>query len=322
MEINLKENFIEQNVSQITVYHMSKKKFELINNKHPRLIETMSVTKSFLALAVLFLIQDKKIPGINTYISDYITEWKNNKRKTITIKDVLSMTSQLENNWDYDSFMFPEKDYRKVGKIKKPNVDRIARNMKYSNHKSPKDFEYNNLATQIIPSLVLRILNIQIDEFLKKVLFEPLNISIDWNSDDDKNPYGPNGLRISSNDLCKVGVLILNKGIYEGKKILDTYLVDLFIQNSVENIESIRKANEVYNFRNLICVEGYGLLNWIFSSNKTRKIVIFMGYMGQMLIIDFDNKVVASKLNWCDYNSETLEERQTYLEFIEHYLDY
>ena len=47
-----------------------------------------------------------------------------------------------------------------------------------------------------------------------------------------------------------------------------------------------------------------------------------MGYMGQMLIIDFDNKVVASKLNWCDYNSETLEERKTYLEFIEHYLEY
>ena len=102
----LKKNFLEQNTSQITIYHMYEKKCELINKEHPELIETMSVTKSFLALAILFLIQDKKIKSINCRISDYLTEWKNDERKNITIKDVLSMTSQLENNWDYDTFMF------------------------------------------------------------------------------------------------------------------------------------------------------------------------------------------------------------------------
>ena len=230
------------------------------------------------------------------------------------------MTSQLENDWDYDTFMFPDKDYKKVGKVKKPNVDKIACNMKYSTHKPTNHFEYNNLATQIIPSLVLRILNIQIDEFLTKVLFNPLDIVINWNCDDDKNPYGPNGLRISSNDLCKVGLLILNKGIYKSKKILDASLVELFIRNSVENIESIKKADEVYNFRDILNVEGYGLLNWIFSSDKSSKIIIFMGYMGQMLIIDFDNKIVASKLNWCDYNSDSyINARKTYLDFIKDY---
>lgn len=316
----IKENFIKQDVSQITIYEKFEKKLDLINKSHPRLVETMSVTKSFLALAVLFLIQDNKIKSINNCISEYFTEWKNDERRTITIKDVLSMTSQLENSWDYDAFMFPDKDYTKVGKLKKPNVDKIAQSMKYSTHKPENHFEYNNLATQIIPSLVFKILNIHINDYLKERLFNPLNISINWNCDDDKNPYGPNGLRISSNDLCKVGLLILNKGYYNGKQILNSCLVDLFIKNSVENIESIKKANEVYNFKNLICVEGYGLLNWIFSSDKSTKIVVFMGYMGQILIIDFDNKIVASKLNWCDYNLDSLEERQTYLEFIKDYI--
>ena len=41
-----------------------------------------------------------------------------------------------------------------------------------------------------------------------------------------------------------------------------------------------------------------------------------------ILIIDFDNKIVASKLNWCNYNLESLEERQTYLEFIKDYANF
>ena len=69
---NIKKKFLEQNTSQITVYNMYEKKCELINKDHPRLIETMSVTKSFLSLAILFLIQDKKIKIINCRISDYI----------------------------------------------------------------------------------------------------------------------------------------------------------------------------------------------------------------------------------------------------------
>ena len=54
----IKENFIKQDISQITIYKKFEKKLDLINENHPKLLETMSVTKSFLALAVLFLIQD------------------------------------------------------------------------------------------------------------------------------------------------------------------------------------------------------------------------------------------------------------------------
>ena len=144
----IKDNFIKHNVSQITIYKNDLKELELINENHPKLIETMSVTKSFLAIAILFLIRDKKISSVNDKVSDYLKEWNNDQRKNITIKDILSMTAQLENNWDYDTFMFPNK---KLGEIKKPNVDRIARNIKYSCHKLKDDFEYNNTATQIIP---------------------------------------------------------------------------------------------------------------------------------------------------------------------------
>ena len=42
---------------------------------------------------------------------------------------------------------------------------------------------------------------------------------VKWNKDDDGNPYGPNGLSISANDLCKIGLLFIN----QLKKLIKLY---------------------------------------------------------------------------------------------------
>ena len=31
-----------------------------------------------------------------------------------------------------------------------------------------------------------------------------MDIQIYWNKDDNNNPYGPNGISINSDDLCKI----------------------------------------------------------------------------------------------------------------------
>ena len=41
--------------------------------------------------------------------------------------------------------------------------------------------------------------------------------------------------------------------------------------------------------------------------------------MGQLLVIDFDNNIVASELNWCNYKSKDLIKREIYTEFIKEY---
>ena len=63
------------------------------------------------------------------------------------------MTSHLKNDWDYDKFMYPDdslKDIEPRIKYKRPNVDKIARDIRYSKHRSDGDFEYNNTSSQIL----------------------------------------------------------------------------------------------------------------------------------------------------------------------------
>ena len=319
-------NCVKYNTSQITIYKNDEQLLDIRNKTHPLRIETMSVTKSICALSVLFLIQDGLISNIDDKLSLYFNDWKNDNKQNITIKEVLSMTAQLENKWNYDEFMFPDGDYKKDkpprNEIKRPNVNKIARKMSFSNHKLVGDFEYNNICSQIIPSLVLEITGIQIDKYLEKRLFNPLNIKIEWNKDDNGNPYGPNGISIKSDDLCKIGLMILNKGEYLGNKIIKSQLIDIYLENYVVNMESLKTSFEIQNIKEYVSIDGYGLSNWKMSSPKSENISMFMGYMGQCLIIDFDNKIVASKLNWCDYEADDFNknERKIYNEFIDEYI--
>ena len=319
-------NCVKYNTSQITIYKNNEQIFEISNKNHPLRIETMSVTKSICALSVLFLIQDGLISNINDKLSLYFNEWTYDKRKNISIKEVLSMTAQLENKWDYDKFMFPDGDYKKDKppryKYKRPNVNRIARNIAYSNHKSIGDFEYNNICSQTIPSLVFELVGIQIDKYLEDKLFKPLNIKIEWNKDDDGNPYGPNGVRINADDLCKIGLLILNKGKFLDNRIINSELINIYLENYVVNMDSLKNSQTIQNIKEYVSISGYGLSNWQISSNNSKNICMFMGFMGQCLIIDFDNRIVASKLNWCDYEVDDFNknERKIYNEFIDEYI--
>ena len=318
-------NCVKYNTSQITIYKNGEQLLDIRNKTHPLRIETMSVTKSICALSVLFLLQDGYISSINDKLSLYFNDWKNDNKRNITIKEVLSMTAQLENKWDYDKFMFPDGDYKKDkpprNNVKRPNVSQIARKMSFSNHKLVGDFEYNNICSQITPCLVYELVGIQIDKYLDDKLFKPLNIKIEWNKDDDGNPYGPNGVRINADDLCKIGLMILNKGEYLGNKIIKSQLIDIYLENYVVNMDSLKKSFEIQNIKEYVSIDGYGLSNWKMSSPKSDNISMFMGYMGQCLIIDFDNKIVASKLNWCDYESDDFNKngREIYNEFIDEY---
>ena len=63
--------------SSVTIY--KNKKILNVHNKHDdMLIETLSVTKSFCALAIMFLIQDKKINSVedqHQLLNPYVESW-------------------------------------------------------------------------------------------------------------------------------------------------------------------------------------------------------------------------------------------------------
>lgn len=82
-------------------------------------------------------------------------------------------------------------------------------------------FVYNNAATYILSETVRRFTNISMFDFLSIRLFEPLEITnTHWDSFADGNSQAALGFYASAEDMAKLGFLYLNKGVYNGKRIL------------------------------------------------------------------------------------------------------
>ena len=288
-----KKNFsvIEESInsfsSSVTIYKNNEKILDIHNKKDDTLIETLSVTKSFCSLAIMFLIQDRLIDDVNDLVCKYIKSWFYGKKKDIQIKHILSHTSGLDKYWSYEKFMWPEGnlEYFLSNKCKKPNVEEISLTIDKTRENNV-EWYYNDTATQIIPTLVKKITGLQISQYLDKKLFKPLDISYKWNKDDDGNNYGPNGLIISSDGLCKVGLLIMKNGIWEGKRLLDENLINIMTRKRINQ----KQMQECPMFSNTD-FSGYGYL-WY----KYNDLIIAEGFLGQQLIIDKKRKVVASRL--------------------------
>mgnify|MGYP003339681744 CR=1 FL=1 len=85
----------------------------------------------------------------------------------------------------------------------------------------------------------------------------------------------------NSNDLCKVGLLILNNGKYNKKQILQASLIDKMIHPYIDKKKII--SDEMWKNTDM---NGYGLMWW-----RYKHLIIAQGYLGQMLIIDKKNNL-------------------------------
>ena len=82
-------------------------------------------------------------------------------------------------------------------------------------------FCYNNAATFMLSEIVGKYAGMTVYDFLSLRLFEPLGINnAHWNSFADGNSQGAVGLHVSTDDVAKLGLLYLNKDVYNGRRIL------------------------------------------------------------------------------------------------------
>lgn len=82
-------------------------------------------------------------------------------------------------------------------------------------------FFYNNAATFMLSEIVRKYTGMTMYDFLSQRLFAPLGIvGTHWNAFADGNSQGAVGLHASADDIAKLGLLYLNNGVYNGKRIL------------------------------------------------------------------------------------------------------
>lgn len=183
-------------------------------------IETHSITKSFVSLAIGILWQEGKIHSVDTPVFYFFPEWRQGNKKFVTIRHLLNHTSGMETEESLaELYQFP---------------DAVKMALACDLTSSPDTrFIYNNTAVNLLAAIVERASGMNIYEYLKTQLFDPLCInSTSWLCDNVGNHYGMSHLSINGVDLMKIGVLLANDGCWNGRRILSSEWIKFMKQPS------------------------------------------------------------------------------------------
>jgi len=182
--------------------------------------ETMSITKSVVNLAIGILIDQGKIPSVDTPICTYFPEWDVEGKRDVTIRHILSHTSGLK---DFSSF---EEGYLI------PDYIQSSLDAEFM-HGVGEGFVYNNRMVNILSGIVEKVSGQRLDLFVEDVLFTPLGIrNYYWNLDFEGHAISMCGLELTARGLSAIGTLILQDGVWEGERIISSEWLTLSFKQS------------------------------------------------------------------------------------------
>ena len=94
-------------------------------------------------------------------------------------------------------------------------------------HEPGTHFAYNSTATYMLSAIITRLTGMRMVDYLKPRFFNPLGITdVWWEESPDHISDGGWGIHVSPEDMLKLGVLYLNRGMFNGRRILSENWVD------------------------------------------------------------------------------------------------
>lgn len=178
--------------------------------------DSASMAKTVLALMIAKAIEEKYILSENDLASKYITEWKDDKRNKITIKNLLQMSSGL---YCKDSTTSPFSDLAKMhGGFYLPEVV-----LNIESEMPPETINnYNNANSQILEIILERATKKRYAQYLSEKLWQKLgsnNASL-WLDHENGTPRAYCCLFANARDWAKIGLLFLHDGFFNGEQII------------------------------------------------------------------------------------------------------
>lgn len=184
------------------------------------IIETMSCTKSIVGLSIGCLISDGVISNLDIPLNEFYPELNSSDKGKITIRQICNMTSGLQDN------QTTEEIYKSGDFIK------FAINASQSQPPG-QIWRYNNKAVNLLAGVIYKLTNKRMDLYISDRLFKPLEIyDYSWAIDESGNPHVMSGCAIRPIDFAKVGLLVLNKGVYNNTQIMAPSAIDTIFKPS------------------------------------------------------------------------------------------
>lgn len=251
-----------------------------------------SVTKSFTSTAVAFAVQEGLF-SLEDYVLDHFKddgpEEPSEYLKEMKLRHLITMSMGFESPM-LMGVMRPQM-------VEKDWVKFVLRAK--TAYKPGTVFQYNNAGPYLLGILIQRKAGCSLIEYLTPRLFDPLGISKPGEEKDPLgNTFGAGGLVINVSELVKLGLLYLQRGVWDGKRLIED---SWFTEASAGHIEA-EGDEEIGN--------QYGYLFWTMPDGMYRA----DGKYGQYcIVIPKKNAVVA-------VNSMQIENEKDVLRTVVRYI--
>lgn len=223
-----------------------------------------SLSKSLLATAACFAIQEKKIS-----LDDYVTSFFPEYFPTLPCENMQKVKFEhlLMMSYGRNVGLDPDFYYRE---------DWLEENLHLYLYDEPgTKFSYDNRCAFLVSAILHKVTGQSTVDYLQPRLFDPLGIEKPfW---EEKNGYniGRSGLNLKTEDVAKFGLFLLQKGKYDGKQLLDADLVEKMTTFKIESSFGNEETMPNYN-------SGYGYFCWMCQPEKVYRCD---GSGGQYLIV-------------------------------------
>jgi CubicO group peptidase (beta-lactamase class C family) len=237
-----------------------------------------SVTKSITGLLYGIALSEGIVPGLNESLIQQFLEYadlaRDPRRNKILIRHALSMKMGTE--WNED---LPYSDPHNSEIAMERAADRYRFALDRPMVNEPGDWwTYNGGATALIGKLIAKGAGVPVDVYARSKLFTPLGIrEFEWVSGADGVPSVASGLRLNIHDLARIGRLILDNGVWQGKQIVPKDWLDVSFTPHAVLRDGLR----------------YGFFWWLGPDGTPPYWVAGFGNGGQRLMISPANKLIV-----------------------------
>lgn len=194
----------------------------------------MSSTKSITSLLVGMLVDEGKIKSIDEPVCSFIPEWCVGIKGKVTIRHLLTMTSGL-----------PSMQMGGVGTVAAKNRFVIS----LAPTKEPGTvWAYSNEGAQLLSPILDRAAGEPIQDYARRRLFAPLGMKdTRLRLDQAGNAWTYADMETTPRDLARIGLLMLQKGMWNNERIVSEAWID-----------GATRLSQDLN-------ERYGILWWLYS---------------------------------------------------------
>lgn len=247
--------------------------------------DVRSVTKSVTSILIGIAIDQGRIGGVHETIGPHLGRVLpdlETPKAQITIEQLLTMTSGLP----WNELNSEVQDYGPFVSSPDPLIWILSKPFE----REPGTYwHYNNAGSHILSAILTQATGMSAREFARQQLFVPMGEEVGpWPADPRGYNYGGHGISLTGRALVKMGRLVLDGGVYQGRRLVSADWVREATATRWDTHTAVPWGT------------GYGY-HWWTGSDSRAGLSFFMalGYGGQFVIdVPSRNTVIVATTRW------------------------